>query len=56
MGEAPENLDAHGDDLVAGRAVQIGHEAEAASVAFERGVVESARGGQRHGADEYEVV
>jgi hypothetical protein len=56
MGEAAKDFKAHGDDLVACGPTKVGDEAEAARVAFERGIVESARGRQRHGADEYAVV
>ena len=43
MREPAQDLDPHPDDLVGRGAPQVSHEAEAAGVALERGIVEPAR-------------
>jgi hypothetical protein len=56
MGQAAQDLDPLEDHVVCGRATQIGHKAESASVAFQRRVVHATLGRQRHSDLEYTDV
>ncbi len=51
--EPPQDLEAHADDLMRGRAAQVSHEAQAACVALVRRVVQPGSGRQRHGHGDY---
>ena len=56
MGQPAQDLDPLDDHVVGGRATQIGHKAESASVALERRVVHATLGRQRHSDLEYTDV